>query len=218
MKNNKMKVLNENVTEYNLNMLLNDIQNDMDENEPYGLKRREAKSKLIIIQALIQLAGKYSDSSYSSETKLRNALDYYVNDDERLSCYMFFLSLSGQFDYTWNYLREHKKGFVEFLLKAIPFIKSVVSDINEFAGKAVLKKDMHVVLNNFFDVFLIGESSSVKAQIHWENFHLLNLADSFYNVKVTINDVVLTCGIRKSPGDVLDLIEKSLELLKNKEK
>jgi len=166
------------VEAYSLEMLLNDIQ-DKHAEESIDKEKRDYKAKLIIIQALIQLAASYNTDN-KNDKKLSNALEVKVGGDEWLHGYIFFVSHNPQFEYTWSNMRKRRNDYIKFLVESVRFLNSVIDDINSFAGKTSIKENIHIVINDFLDIILIDEKPYVKSQILWENFqHIESMKPRF---------------------------------------
>lgn len=205
--------------EYTFNMLLNDILELPKENEDKGDSNdkagRELQSKLIIMQMLIGQADKYKADAFNDEEGLRNALEVEVNGDELLSGYAFFVPQNPQFDYTWSYMRKRKKSYIEFLVKAVMFLRNVLSDINILASKSRGSENVRLVFNDIFDVSFIAEIPHVKIGVQWENFYRLATIKKSYNVVVKAGEVVLLARDRKKAQDINDIIDVALQMVSN---
>ena len=203
---------------YTFEMLLNDIQNVPEESEnrtSVDKSGREFQSKLIVMQMLIALASKYSAAAYNDEGKLINALDVEVNGNELLSGYAFFVPQNPQFDYTWSYMRKRKNSYIEFLVKAVIFLKNLLSDINILASKSRGAKNVHFVFNDIFDVELIAEGPYVKTIVQWADFYRIAAIKKCYNVIAKTGEVVLMARNRENGSDVVDIIDMALQMQKN---
>lgn len=207
--------------EYTFQMLLNDIQesalgND-DDVADAEKSARERKSKLIVIQMLVDRANEYNNESHREDEKLRNAIDVKINNDVHLSGFIFFISQNPQFDYSWNYLRKRENCYKEFLVEGIRFLDNVLADINMLTVKPRTHKDVHVLMNDIIDVSLIGEKPFVKASVLWENFHRVATVKRDYNFTVKSKECILIAGNRKKAADAERLIDAALDVLNNTE-
>lgn len=202
--------------DYTFELLLNDIHDSAAVGEDDALAderaERERKSKLVVLQMLIVKANEYNDDSHRDDEKLRNAIDAKLNAD--LAGYIYFISQNPQFDYSWNYLRKRENSYKEFLVEGIRFLENVLADINMLANKPRTMKDVHVVLNDIFDVSLTGEKPFVKTCVLWENFHRMAAAKRTYSFTVMSNDCILVTGKRKDASDAEKLMTVALAMIK----
>lgn len=207
---------------YNLDSLLDDIQSGFEdlagEAKSSDKAKRENKYKLIIIQMLAQLAQTYGCEEYDDDEKLRRSVVTKLNLDEVLSGFLFFVSQNPQFDYSWSYMRKQKSRYAEFLVDAIRFMNNVVADVNALAGEATDEKEIHVVMNELFDVELGNVEPFVKTKLKWENLQRMTTIKKDYIVSVCKKDNALATGIRKEAEDVVRLKEKALTRLVNSRK
>lgn len=199
--------------EYTFENLLEDILDIPEENE----SMREVKAKKIIMLMLFNLAIKYRANINNDGDKLRKALERAVLEDELLSGYAFFVSQNPQFDYTWSYMRKREKGYIDFLAKAVFFLKNVLIDINILARNAQELEDVHFVFGDIFDVSLIVDTPYVKTGLRWENFYRIVATKENYNIAAIKGEGVLVVRDRKSDSDVVGIIDAVLQLLHNKE-
>lgn len=205
---------------YTLTTLLNDIQEaaiDVNEGEVDERAIRDYQDKLIIMQMLIRCASIYSGKEYENEEKLKNAIDVVLKGDEQLSGYMFFVSQTPQFNYTWSYMRKRRDRFGEYLAEAIRFLNNVVEDINLLANMPREGEEMHVVFGDLIDVDLLVGTPSVRSSVLWKNLYRVAAVKSVYNVSVKMNENVLVAGIRKECTDMRKLMDMVLEMI-NKSK
>lgn len=219
MEKDKKEMIDVGKEKYTFDMLLNDILSDLtedNEKDKTGDKvRREYKSKLIVIQMLINLAESYKIENYKDDEKLNNAIDIKVNGDEILSGYIFFISQNSQFDYSWNYMRKRRTNYKEFLTNSICFLNNVLIDINILADKPRVGNDVHVTFHDILDVTFINEKPFVKACLLWENFYRWVTVKSEYNICVKVNECILKIDNRKEPSDTESLIDAALEKINN---
>lgn len=205
--------------EYTFDMFMDDIQDDLeynDGNDALGDRAaRELKAKRIVMQMLINLACKFTDSSYKEEERLHNALEVTVNGDELLSGYAFFVSQKPQFYYTWGYMRKRGKSYIEFLVNAVLFLKAMLSDINILASRLSGLRGMHFVFNDIFDVSLIPESPHVKTRVRWEDFYRIATIKRGYNVLVKKEGVILLACDRNEAADVVGVAEAAIKMVSN---
>ena len=201
---------------YSFEMLLNDIKESAfcdDETQGDDQTERERKSKLIVIQMLIDKANEYEDDAYRDDEKLRNAIDVKVNGDVYLSGYIFYISQNPQFDYSWNYLRKSESKYKEFLIEGIRFLDNVLVDINMLVGKKGAGKDIHVEINDLFDVSLVKDAPYVKCRVLWKNFHRLSMIKRDYNFTVKSKDCILLSGSRKKSSDAENIINEAIAMI-----
>lgn len=204
---------------YNLDSLLDDIQSDSEELAGDAIAsdkaKRENKHKLIIMQMLAKMAQAYGGEEYNDDEKLHRDIVIKLNQNEVLSGFLFFLSQNPQFDYSWSYLRKRKSSYADFLVDAIRFMNNVVADVNVLAREVTEEKEIHVVINELFDVELCNVEPFVKPKMKWENLQRVATVKKGYSVSVCKNDNVLATGNRKDAEDVVRLKEKALKRLVN---
>ena len=207
---------------YDLDTLLDDIQSDYlelaDDVKASDKAQRENGHKLIIIQVLIKLVQAYGGEEYGNDEKLRRDIETKLNGNELLSGFLFFVSQNPQFDYSWNYMRKRKSSYAGFLVDAIRFLNNLVTDVNVLAGEATEEKDIHVVMNELFDVELGNVKPYVKTKLKWENFQHIATVNKDYSVSVCKKENVLATGNRKDAGTITRLKAKALERLTNSQK
>ena len=217
MENKEVTLPAKEKVDYTCEMLLNDIQSRPEEDgveTAVGDKaEREYRSKLIVVQTLLKLTAFFVDDMYKEDEKLWNAIEVKVNGDEILSGFLFFVSQNPQFDYSWNYMRKRKMGYIEFIAKTVRFIQNVLTDINMLTAKPWAGKDIHVVFNELIDVALIKTPPYVNASIHWENFYRIAVVKKDYNISIKIKDNVLVAGIRNQAADAEKLIDRAFGLV-----
>lgn len=221
MENNEKKLMTAPKEQFTFEMLLHDIQEcalyDEDEALSDDKAMRERQSKLIVVQMLIDKANEYNDDAHRDDEKLSNAIEVKVNGDVYLSGYIFYISQNPQFDYSWNYLRKRENGYKGFLVEGVRFLDNVLADINMLVGKPRIGRDIHVVMNDIFDISLIGNAPFVRCSVLWDNFHRLATVKRVYNLTVKTKDCILMSGKRKEPSDAEKLIDATLDMLKIKE-
>lgn len=205
--------------EYNFDMLLNDIQDSNTDKNADGTAsndnaEREYQHKLVIMQMLIYFAASFKSAEYNDDDKLENAIEVKVNYDELLSGYLFYVSQNPQYDYSWNYMRKHKKSYSKFLVEAVRFLNNMITDINMLAGKSWAASDVHVVFDDIFDVVLIEEKPYVKAHVLWENFNRVAVVKRNYKIGIKAKDCLLVAGSRKITSDANKLIDAALDKAK----
>lgn len=205
--------------DYTYEMLLNDIQSQPEEGSEGTITQekaeREYRSKLIVVQMLLKLSASFADDMFKDDEKLQNAIEVKVNGDELLSGFLFFVSQNSQFDYSWNYMRKRKTGYMEFVSKSVRFIQNVLSDINMLITKPWGGKDIHVVFNDLIDVAQKKNAPYVNACIRWENFYRIVASNKDYNISIKIKDNVLVAGMRNQASDAEKLIDRALDIVNN---
>lgn len=204
---------------YNLDTLLDDIQNgfkELAENEKAGDKaKREGADKLIIMQVLIKLAQVFSGNEYKNDEKLRRDIVTKLNGNELLSGFLFFISLNPQFDYSWSYMRKRKLGYADYLVDVIRFINNVVADVNVLAEEATEENEIHVMINELFDVELSDVGRYVKTKVKWENFQYMASVKKEYTISVCRENLALATGNRVDTETVIKLKTKAIKRLAN---
>jgi hypothetical protein len=204
---------------YNHDTLLDDIHGGFEEMvvnvKASDKAKRENKHKLLIMQMLIKLAQVYSGEEYDDDVKLCRDIETKLNGNELLSGFLFFVSLNPQFDYSWNYMRKRKLSYADFLVDAIRFMNNVVADINVLAEDVTNEKDIHVVMDDLFDVELGNMEPYVKTKFKWENLHNMVAVKKEYSIRVCKKDNALATGSREDVGTVTTLKALALRRLAN---
>jgi hypothetical protein len=145
--------------------------------------------------------------------EIKEAIEVYVEGNGFLFAYTFFLSLNTNFDYSWNYLRKQMDKYVDFLSEAYRFISYVLADINAMKTSLSGNKDLHIELNELFDVTFVDDKPFVKTIVCWENFYQINKVKSGYYISVKIGKTILLTCYRKYSNKLnpfLDRVEQVL--------
>ncbi len=196
---------------YTYDMLFSDIQADLTENidasKSDHKSKREYLSKLIVFEMLLDLAESYKTAGYIDNEKLRNTINIKVDGDEQLSGYMFYVSQNPQFNYSWNYMRQCKTLYKDFLVNSIQFLNNILVDINLLAKKSISDIGIHVIFQDIIDVELIRNKPYVKVRLLWKNFYRLTTIKSEYNIIVKVKDTLLEVCSRNEFSDMENLID-----------
>ena len=206
-------------TEYTFDMLLNDILDNSNENpeelDANNRAEREYQHKRTVMQMLVYFAALFNSEEYNDDDKLGRAIAVKVNADELLSGYLFHVSQTPQFDYSWNYLRKRKNSYCKFLVEGVRFLINVMADINMLSHKTRVVLDVHVVFDDVFDVALINEKPYVKSSVLWENFNRVAALNRSYNISVKVKECLLVAGSRKVLSDTERVIDAALEMVRS---
>ena len=200
--------------EYSVEMMSNDMFDSADEYTSDGgkfdEKVREQKAKLIVMQMLMNLSGKYDARVYYDDAKLHDELNREITSNEILSGYAFFVAQNPQFGFTWNYMRRKLGSYCELLFNAVKFLRNSLVDINSIvADRVSMQTTVHSVFGDIIDVGLIEEAPFVKVKILWDNFYQIALIGKSYSVVAKVEEVVLGAVERKSEDDFNRLIDTS---------
>ena len=197
------------VQKYTKVELFEDIQSTPEECEkdtPEGEKvRRDYRHKLKVLQSIFDLKLPLYDFEKDNMEEIKQAIEVYVEGDGFLFGYTFFLSSNISFDYTWNYLRKQMDKYIDFLSEAYKFISYVIVDINKMKTSLSGIEDLHIELNELFDVTFVDDKPFVKTIVCWENFYQINKVKSGYYISVKIGKTtLLTCHREYSNSNKLD--------------
>lgn len=200
MENKTGEIVNENML-YTKAEMFEDIQSTLEEyaeNTPEGEKvRRDFKHNLKVLQCIFEMKLPAYDFKIDNIDDIKEKLEVYVDGNELLFGYTFFLSSNTNFDYSWNYLRKQMDKYIDCFSEAYKFISYVLADINaikiDFGGI----KDLHIELNELFDVKFINEKPFVKTVVNWENFHKINKVKNGYYISVKIDKTTILTYYRK---------------------
>lgn len=200
---------------YTFQMLIDDINEAGEHNNEQKANKnadREYGSKMIVANMLIKIANEHSSEEYSRD-RLRISIEMKLNEDGFLSGYMFFVSQNPVFDYTWNYMRQCKKKYAEFLTDAVFFLKNVLADSNNIRDLLLRRNEVHIVFNDLIDVSSNKESTQLNGKILWENFHLLSTIGQSYYFCIKHKESTILSGMRNGQNDVITLAKAALKLL-----
>lgn len=106
---------------------LEECATDTSENEK---ARRDFRHKLKVLQSIFDMNLPPYDFKKDNMDDIKEVLEVYVDGNELLFGYTFFLSSNTNFDYSWNYLRKQMDRYVNFFSEAYKFINYVLADIN----------------------------------------------------------------------------------------
>lgn len=171
---------------------------ECEKDTPEGEKAcRDCRHKLKVLQSIFDMKLPPYDFEEDNMDDIKEALEVYVDGNELLFGYTFFLSLNTNFDYSWNYLRKQMDKYVDFFSEAYRFISYVLKDIGDMKADLCGNKDLHIDLNELFDVTFIDDTPFIKTIIHWENFHQINKVKNGYYISVKIDKTTLLTYYRK---------------------
>lgn len=173
---------------------LEECATDTSENEK---ARRDFRHKLKVLQSIFDMNLPPYDFKKDNMDDIKEVLEVYVDGNELLFGYTFFLSSNTNFDYSWNYLRKQMDRYVNFFSEAYKFINYVLADINTMKIDLCGNKDLHIEFNELFDVVFIDEEPFVKTIITWENFYQINKVKNGYYISAKIGKTTLLTYYRK---------------------
>ena len=181
--------------------LFEDIQTVPEEctkNTPEGEKAcRDFRHKLKVLQSIFGMNLPLYDFKKDNMDDIKDALEVYVEGNELLFGYTFFLSSNANFDYSWNYLRKQMDKYIDFFSEVYKFISYVLEDINILKFNLQGDENLHIELNELFNVTFIDDKPFVKTIVNWENFHQLNKTKNGYYISVKIGKTTLLTCYRK---------------------
>lgn len=197
--------------------LFEDIQTTPEEctkDTPEGEKaHRDFRHKLKVLQSIFDMNLPLYDFEKDNMDDIKEALEVYVDGNELLFGYTFFLSSNTNFDYSWNYLRKQMDKYVDFFFEAYKFISYVLADINAMKTDLCKNKDLHIELNELFDVTFIDDKPFVKTIISWENFNQINKVKNGYYMSVKIGTTTLLTCYRKYSNKLNPFLDRVKQVL-----
>lgn len=202
MEDNKAKIIKaQDVMLYTKTELFEDIQTTPEEcvkDTPEGEKaRRDFVHKLKVLQTIFDMKLPPYDFEKDNMDDIKEALEVYVDGNELLFGYTFFLSSNTNFDYSWNYLRKQMDKYVDFFSEAYKFISYVLVDINAMKINMQGNENLHIELNELFDVTFIDDKPFIKIIINWKNFYQINNVKNGYYISIKIGKTTLLTCYRK---------------------
>ncbi len=178
------------------------------------------KNKLKFLQFILITLVKY-DFENNDTDDIKNQIECQIDEDILMFGYTFFLSANRNFKYTWSYLLRQKDNYADFLLATYKFISYAIKDINTMRESLKSYEDLHIELNELFDVTFIDEEPYVKTEVNWDNLKKINEVKRGYRIIVKKNETTIL-GFNREYGEVNleTLIEniKKLYMDKNIEK
>lgn len=207
MEDNKAKIIKaQDVVLYTKTELFEDIQTTPEEcvkDTPEGERaRRNFVHKLKVLQTIFDTKLPLYDFEKDNMDDIKEALEVYVDGNELLFGYTFFLSSNTNFDYSWNYLRKQMDKYIDFFSGAYKFISYVLADINAMKIDLQGNENLHIEFNELFDVVFIDDKPFVKTIINWKNFYQINNVKNGYYISVKINEATLLTCYRKYSNDL----------------
>ena len=202
---------------YTKDELFEDIQTTPEEcakENPEGEKaRRDFIYKLKVLQSVFNMKLPMYDIDKDNIAAIKERIEGYVDGDELLFDYTFFLSSNRNFDYSWSYLRKQIGKYVDFLSEVYRFISCVIADINTMKTDLSKYRDLHIVFNELFDVAFIDEKPFVKTVVCWNNFYQINEVKNGYYTSVKIGESTLLICYRKYNSELNPLLDKDKQVL-----
>ena len=202
---------------YTKTELFEDIQAIPEESEkttPEGEKaRRDYSYKLKVIQSVFCMKLPAYDFKKDNMEEIKKAIEVDVDGNELMFGYTFFLSSNTNFDYSWNYLRKQIDKYIDFFSEAYKFISYVIEDINDMKTSLRGNKDLHIELNELFDVAFVDDKPFVKTIVCWENFYQINKVKSGYYISVKIGKTTLLTCYRKYSIELKSFLDRVKQVL-----
>ena len=197
--------------------LFEDIQATIDEcNEDIskGEKAlRDFRYKLKVLQSIFDMKLPPYDFKKDNIDNIKEALEVYVDGNELLFGYTFFLSSNTNFDYSWNYLRKQMDKYVNFLFEAYKFISYVLADINSMRTDLCGNKDLHIEFNTLFHVTFIDDKPFVKTIVSWDDFYQINKVKNGYYISVKIGKTTLLTYYREYSNKLNPFLDRVKQIL-----
>lgn len=169
--------------------------------------------KLKALQFIFDMKLPPYDFKKDNMDDIKNQIEVYVDGNEILFGYTFFLSSNTNFDYSWSYLRKQMDKYVDFIFSAYRFISYVIEDINAIKTDLQGNKDLHVEFNELFDVTFIDNKPYVKTIVCWENFYQINKVKNGYYISVKIDKTTLLTYNRKYNNELNPFLHRVKQLL-----
>ncbi|MDD3039951.1 hypothetical protein [Bacteroides sp.] len=155
---------------------------------------RDFNHKLKVFQSIFFMKLPPYNFDKDNMEEIKEAIELCVDGNELLFGYTFFLSSNKNFDYSWSYLRKQMDKYVDFFFETYRFMSYALDDINSMRADLCGNKDLHIELNELFDVTFIDDKPFIKTIVHWENFSQINKVKNGYYLSVKIDETtLLTC-------------------------
>ena len=196
--------------EYTLDDLRKDISNqfDVEEQKDGDEKMRDKLLYLKVLNYLIDIVELVNEDS---EEERNNHIRLIIEKDNAIFGYTYFLTSKNQFDYSWSYLRNQWKKYVELLRYICVFVHQMLSDIKLLQGKGKEVFGKSVIFANVFEVSF--EQHEPMIEVLWENVGNLFDVKKGYSLTIRVGKVVLLSAFCKYHGSELDdLWEKHLKI------
>ncbi|MEA4917273.1 hypothetical protein [Proteiniphilum sp.] len=218
MEGKKVKIVEaQEVMLYTKAELFEDIQiipEECVENTPEGNKaHRDYGHKLKVLQSIFDMKLPLYDFEKDNMEEIKEAIEVYVERNGFLFGYTFFLSSNTDFDYSWSYLRKQMDKYIDFFSEAYKFISYVVVDINTMKTSLSGNKDLHIELNELFDVTFVDDKPFIKTIVCWENFYQINKVKSGYYISVKIGKTTLLTCYRKYSNKLNPFLDRVKQVL-----
>lgn len=182
---------------------------------------RDVKHKLKVLQFILYMKLPPYDFDKNNTEDIKEAIEVYVDGDEFMFGYTFFLSSNKNFDYSWSYLRKQTDKYINFLLEAYRFISYVIFDINTLKPDICRMTDLHIELNELFAVKFIDDEPFVETTVHWNKFHQINNVKNGYYLSVKKGEATLLTYHRKYSNQLKpfqDNIKAMIDIMEQKDK
>ena len=184
------------------------------ENTSKGEKaNRDFRYKLKVLQFIFEMKLPLYDFEKDNMDDIKKALEVHVDGNEFLFAYTFFLSSNTNFDYSWNYLRKQIDKYIDFFSEVYKFISYVIEDINTMKTSLSGNKDLHIELNELFDVAFVDDKPFVKTIVCWENFYQINKINGGYYISVKIGKTTLLTCYRKYSDNLNQFLDRVKQVL-----
>lgn len=196
--------------EYTLDDLRKDISNQFDVEEQKDGEEK-MRDKLLYLKVLNYLIDIVELVNEDSEEERNNHIRLIIEKDNAIFGYTYFLTSKNQFDYSWSYLRNQWKKYVELLRYICVFVHQMLSDIKLLQGKGKEVFGKSVIFANVFEVSF--EQHEPMIEVLWENVGNLFDVKKGYSLTIRVGKVVLLSAFCKYHGSELDdLWEKHLKI------
>lgn len=215
MENKKVEMVK--AQEYTKTELLEDISTPPEEHTKETSEKEKAHRdfiyKLKVLQYIIDPKLPPYDFKKDNMDDIKKQIEVYVDGNEILFGYTFFLSSNTNFDYSWSYLRKQIDKYVDFTFDTYRFICYLLKDINTMKSDLSGIQYLHIEFNGLFDVTFIDDKPFVKTIVHWENFYQINKVKNGYYISVKIDKTTLLTYDRKYNNELNPFLNKVKQLL-----
>lgn len=176
---------------YTISQLIDDIAEEISCDNTNVSHERIYKMK--VIQSIFDLNLNESTFNILNKKELEEKIDRYVDENEQLFGYTFFLSANPNFNYTWTFLRKRMKDYKVFLLEVSIFIRQIVDDINTMLSTFKAYTNLEILFNEILCVKFLEKHPYIKSSINWEKFEkIVKIKQPYYISAKLKNEIILT--------------------------
>jgi hypothetical protein len=200
---------------YTKEMLFEDLQTGLENGEKncrnyiYQVKVLQTIFGLNVPELLV---GEKKDNT----NEIRRSIENFVEGDESLYGYTFYISSNYVYDYSWSYLRKQMSKYVDFLFNTNRFFIYVLRDLNALIEILAGREYIHVVFNEMIDVTFSDVVHPAKASMLWEKFHNIINVGGGYQLDLKLKEATLiayNCSYKDNAEQLYKKIKEALSLI-----